>query len=154
MEEPGGLQSMGLQRARHDWATSLSLSTDTDTHTHTHFHLFNWLINLSVYLIDILKNCYDVCQNAESNYLWIMAMVHFVFLQFSYFQILYCMCNYLQTLYKHILLLLEKEMATHSSVLALRIPGMREPGGLPSVGSHRVGHNWSNLAFYFYHLKR
>ena len=41
---------------------------------------------------------------------------------------------------------LEKEMATHSSVLAWRIPGMGEPGGLPSVGLHRVGHNWSNLA--------
>ena len=36
---------------------------------------------------------------------------------------------------------LEKEMATHSSVLAWRIPGTREPGGLPSVGLHRVGHN-------------
>ena len=36
---------------------------------------------------------------------------------------------------------LEKEMATHSSVLAWRIPGMGEPGGLPSVGSGRVGHN-------------
>ena len=36
---------------------------------------------------------------------------------------------------------LEKEMVTHSSVLAWRIPGMAEPGGLPSMGSHRVGHN-------------
>ena len=36
---------------------------------------------------------------------------------------------------------LEKEMATHSSVLAWRIPGMAEPGGLPSTGSHRVGHD-------------
>ena len=36
---------------------------------------------------------------------------------------------------------LEKEMATHSSVLAWRMPGMGEPGGLPSMGSHRVGHN-------------
>ena len=42
--------------------------------------------------------------------------------------------------------LLEKEMATHSSVLAWRIPGMGEPGGLLSVGSHRVRHNWSDLA--------
>ena len=41
---------------------------------------------------------------------------------------------------------LEKEMATHSSVLALRIPGTGEPGGLPSLGSHRVGHDWSDLA--------
>ena len=36
---------------------------------------------------------------------------------------------------------LEKEMATHSSVFAWRIPGMAEPGGLPSMGSHRVGHD-------------
>ena len=41
---------------------------------------------------------------------------------------------------------LEKEMATHSSALAWRIPGTGEPGGLPSMGSHRVGHDWSNLA--------
>ena len=51
---------------------------------------------------------------------------------------------------------LDKEMATHSSVFAWRIPGMGEPGGLPSMGSHRVGHDWSDLAaaavFYFtYH---
>ena len=36
---------------------------------------------------------------------------------------------------------LEKEMATHSSVLAWRIPGTGEPDGLPSMGSHRVGHD-------------
>ena len=36
---------------------------------------------------------------------------------------------------------LEKEMATHSSVLAWRIPGIGKPGGLPSMGSHRVGHD-------------
>ena len=41
---------------------------------------------------------------------------------------------------------LEKEMATHSSVLAWRIPGMGEPGGLPSMGSHRVRHDWIDLA--------
>jgi len=41
---------------------------------------------------------------------------------------------------------LEKEMATHSSVLAWRIPGTGQPGGLPSMGSHRVGHDWSDLA--------
>ena len=41
---------------------------------------------------------------------------------------------------------LEEEMATHSSVLAWRIPGTGEPGRLPSVVSHRVGHDWSDLA--------
>ena len=52
---------------------------------------------------------------------------------------------------------LEKEMATHSSVLAWRIPGTEEPDGLPSMGSHRVGHDWSDLAaaaaaFFFFFL--
>ena len=41
---------------------------------------------------------------------------------------------------------LEKEMATHSSILAWRIPGTGKPDGLPSMGSHRVGHNWRDLA--------
>ena len=41
---------------------------------------------------------------------------------------------------------LKKEMTTHSSVLAWRIPGMGEPGGLPSLASHRVGHDWRDLA--------
>ena len=41
---------------------------------------------------------------------------------------------------------LEKEMATHSSVRAWRIPGMGEPGGLPSMGSQRVGHDLRDLA--------
>ena len=74
-EEPGGPQSIGSLRVRHDWATSLSLFTFI-----LHFHA------------------------------------------------------------------LEKEMATHSSVLAWRIPGTGEPGGLPSLGSRRVGHDWSDLA--------
>ena len=51
--------------------------------------------------------------------------------------------NFLLHFYDHFL---EKEMATHSSVLAWRIPATGEPGGLPSLGSHRVGHNWSDLA--------
>ena len=43
-------------------------------------------------------------------------------------------------------MLLEKEMATHSSVLAWRIPGTGEPGGLPSMGLHRVRHDRRDLA--------
>ena len=42
--------------------------------------------------------------------------------------------------------LVQAQVATHSSILAWRIPGMEEPGGLPSMGSHRVGHDWSDLA--------
>ena len=44
---------------------------------------------------------------------------------------------------------LEKETATHSSILAWRLPGTREPDGLPPMGSHRVRHDWSNLAAAF-----
>ena len=49
---------------------------------------------------------------------------------------------------------LEKELATCSSVLAWRIPGMAEPGGLPSVGSHRVRHDWSDLAAALHFLRQ
>ena len=51
--------------------------------------------------------------------------------------------NFIFTFHFHAL---EKEMAAHSSVLVWRIPGTGEPGGLPSMGSHRVGHDWSDLA--------
>ena len=44
------------------------------------------------------------------------------------------------------MLVREKEMATHSNILAWRIPGTEQPGGLPSVGSHRVRHDWSDTA--------
>ena len=48
---------------------------------------------------------------------------------------------YLVSIIGFLLLLQEKEMATHSSVLAWRIPGTGEPGGLPSMALHRVGHD-------------
>ena len=51
--------------------------------------------------------------------------------------------NFTFTFHFHVL---EKEMAPHSSTLAWRIPGTGEPGGLPSMGLHNVGHDWSNLA--------
>ena len=49
-------------------------------------------------------------------------------------------------IYKELADTLEKEMATHSSTHVWKIPGMGEPGGLLSMGSHRVGHDWSDLA--------
>ena len=51
-----------------------------------------------------------------------------------------------EQLHFHFSLALEKEMATHSSVLTWRIPGTGLPGGLPSMGSHKVGHDCSDLA--------
>ena len=51
------------------------------------------------------------------------------------------MVTVVSVLFESNLFMLEKEMATHSNVLAWRIPGAGEPGGLPSMGSHRVGHD-------------
>ena len=58
----------------------------------------------------------------------------------GYYDVLYSLKN------THLDFILEKEMATHSSILGWRIPGTEEPGGLLSMGSHRVGHDWSDLA--------
>ena len=46
-------------------------------------------------------------------------------------------------MYIYVYVYMEKEMATHSSILAWRIPWMEEPGGLQSTGSQRVGHDWA-----------
>ena len=61
------------------------------------------------------------------------------------------MLNFILPVFKHnlrasLVAQLEKEMATHSSILAWKIQGPGEPGGLPSMGLHRVGHDWSDSA--------
>ena len=89
-EEPGGLQSMGRKRVRHDFMTK-------QQHSITEPSLMGFKVG-----------CFY-------NKLWYI---------------------------------MEKAMAPHSSTLAWRIPGTGEPGGLPSMRSHRVGHDWSNLAWY------
>ena len=61
----------------------------------------------------------------------------------------YTMSDFTFTFHFHAL---EKEMVTHSSIFAWRIPGMGEPGRLPSMGSHRVGHDWSDLAAAAYYI--
>ena len=116
MEEPGRLQSMGSLRVGHDWATSLSL-----------FTFMHWRRKWQptpVFLPgesqgwESLVGC-RLWGRTESD---MTERLHFHF---------------------HVS---EKEMATHCSIFAWRIPGMGEPGGLPSMGLHRVGHNWSDLA--------
>ena len=64
-------------------------------------------------------------------YVWYCHIIHFHLSDFPF------------TFHFHAL---EKEMTPHSSTLAWRIPGMGEPGWLPSMGSHRVRHDWSDLA--------
>ena len=117
-EEPGRVQSMGSLRVRHDWATSLSL-----------FPFMHWRRKWQPTPVFLPGESRDgeawwaaVCGVAQS---W-TRLSDFTF-----------------TFHFHAL---EKAMASHSSILAWRIPGTEEPRGLPSRGSHRVGHDWSNLA--------
>ena len=109
--EPGGLQSMGLPRVGHDCATSLSLFTFMHGRR-------QWQPT-------------PVLLPGESQGHWSLV---------GYSPWGRQELDTTERLHFHFHAL-EKEMATHSSVLARRIPGTGEPGGLPSVGSHRVGHN-------------
>ena len=115
-EKPGRLQSMESLRVRHNWATLLS-----------RFTFMHWRRKWQPTPVFLpggsqgwgsLVGC-RLWGRTESD---TTEQLHFHFLA------------------------LEEEMATHSRILAWRIPGMGEPGGLPTMGSHRVGHDWSNLA--------
>ena len=155
-EEPGWLPTVGSQRVEHDWVTDaftfilswtwiyilVSLSNSVPL---SHFSIFPLFARIFLHLL---------CEKADSHHLSLIYLI----VQFQ------CMCMYAKSLQScptlcnprdcsppgsfvyRILQALEKEMATHSSVLAWRIPGTGEPGGLPSMGSHRVGHEWSDLA--------
>ena len=89
----------------------------------------------SASLLEHVKTPAAVCKSASH--------LHSDFSHFYYPAFPYRLSDFSFTFHFHAL---EKEMATHSSVLAWRIPGTGEPGGLQSMGSHRVRHNWSDLA--------
>ena len=149
-EEPGGLQSMGSKRVRHDWWLSthvplsrapehLALSRQWQSRpgSTSSVALINtaWPKSTSL-TTDGTPLQYSCLENAMDGEAW-WAAVHGVAKNWTW------LSDFTFTFHSHTL---EKEMATHSSVLAWRIPGTEEPGGLPSVGSHRVRHDWSNLA--------
>src|SRR5574341_156566 len=117
-EEPGGLQFMGL------------LESDTTERLHCHFSLACIGEGNGNPL-----QC-SCLENPRDGGAWWVAVYG---VAKSWTQL----SDFTFTFHFHAL---EKEMATHSSVLAWRIPGTGEPGGLLSVGSHRVGHDRSELA--------
>ena len=132
MEEPDGLQSMGSWRVGHDWATSLCffLSHGLDNSEKVTKQVKNYVT---------FPTCFCIIQSTlYFKDLWSTGP-QLTTVRLSQTRL----SDFTFTFHFHAL---EKEMATHSSVLAWRIPGMAEPGGLPSTGSHRVGHNWSGLA--------
>ena len=162
--EPGGLQSMGSLRVGHYWATSLSLFTFrigegngnplrcsclenprdggawwaavygvTQSRTR-----LKWLSSSNQAILEkaMAPLQYSCLENPTDGGAW-WAAVHGVAKSRTR------LSGFTFTFHFHAL---EKEMATHSSGLAWRIPGTVEPGGLPSVGSLRVGQDWSDLA--------
>ena len=122
-EEAGGLQSMGVTKSQ----PQLS---NTHTHTHTHFgikcdHVTFYGEGNGTPLP------YSCLENPMDRGPW-WAAVHGAAKSRTR------LSDFTFTFHFHAL---EKELATHSSVLTWRIPGTGEPGGLPSMGSHRVGHS-------------
>ena len=113
MEEPGRLQSMG------------SLELDTTEQLHFHFSL-----SCTGERNGNPLQC-SCLENPRDGGAWWAAV-------YGVTQSQTRLSDFTSTSHFHAL---EKEMATHSSVLAWRIPGTREPGGLLSLGSHRVGHD-------------
>ena len=117
-EDPGELESMGSQRFGH-------------THTHTHTHILYIYIYVSPREGDVTPLQYSCLENPMDGGAW-KAAVHGVTEGSTR------LSDFPFTFHLHAL---EKEMAIYSSVLAWRIPGTGEPGGLPSMGSPRVGHD-------------
>ena len=115
-EEPGRLQPMGSWRVRHDWVTFLSLSCIGEGNGNP-----------------LQCSCRE---NPTDRGAWWAAIYGVTESRTRLSD-----CTF--TFHFHAL---EKEMATHCSVLAWRIPGTGDPGGLPSMGSHRVRHDCSDLA--------
>ena len=131
-EKPGGLQSMESRRVRNN------LSTNPPPPNQLYQHI---LCRFEIMMIMILQQVtrddngtplqYSCLENPMDRGAW-WAAVHRVAKSRTR------LSDFTFTFHFHAL---EKEMATHSGVLAWRIPGMVEPGGLPSMGSHRVGHD-------------
>ena len=133
---PGVLQSVGSQRVRNDWATELT----------------DWLWECVEYLSIVH---FSPCGKKPSPQLriWTGEQVLGLFSLLLTRQYLYTIWNTNifcilkgQRIIPLLPIVLEKAMAPYSSTLAWRIPWTEEPGRLQSTGSHRVGHDWSDLA--------
>ena len=153
-EEPGGLQSMGSLRVRHNWATSLSLFTFTHSRRKCNpvwcspFHTVHGVLKERILKWLPVPFCsgpgegngtplqYSCLENPMDEGAW-WAAAHVVAKSRTR------LGDFTFSFRFHAL---EKEMATQSGVLAWRIPGTGKPGGLPSMGSHRVGHDCRDLA--------
>ena len=130
------LQSIGSQRVRHNWS-NLACNHACKLHR-------------KCILLNILKCVYTcVYYNKENEHTSIpqtFLLLHVIHFSYPSPSLIYTDLQTGLSDFTFHFHALEKEMATHSNVLAWRVPGMAEPRGLPSIGSHRVGHDWSDLA--------
>ena len=142
MEELGGLLSMGLHRVGHDWATSIHFISLLPLVKHTQKERKKEGAQDYMLLVTNMGEGngtplqYSCLENPMGGGAWWAAIRGVAKSRTR-------LSDFTVTFHFHAL---EKEMATHSNVLAWRIPGTREPAGLPSMGSHIVGHDWSDLA--------
>ena len=149
---------MNLPAMQETWVQSLSWEDSLEKGTTTHSNILAWRISWTeepsrlqsmgshrIIYKYLLSTCregngtplqYSCLENPMDRGSW-WAAVHGVAKSLTW------LSDFTFTFHFHSL---EKEIATHSSVLAWRIPGTGEPRGLLSLGSHRVGHDWSNLA--------
>ena len=125
-EKPGRQQSMGSQRVGHDWATS---------HKST-------ILQLKKIIIFKISHPLKVVKEDSKEYMVAQTLKHLPTMRETWVQSLGR--EYPQ----------EKEIATHSSTLAWKIPWTEKPGRLQSVGSQRVGHNWMTSLSLFLPLFR
>ena len=130
-EDPGGLQSLGLQRVRHDWAHTYKVAASFSV-----ISVQNSVLERQGSLLCLRWGHQQFKFYSES-----LQLVWIWFLSRQYF-----LHNPQELWQCWFIVVLEKEMATHSSILAWRIPLTEEPGRLQSMRSQGVGHNWSNLA--------
>ena len=129
---PGVLGFMGSQTVWHDWATELNSIFHCTYVPHLLYPFLCWKFGEG----NGTPLQYSCLENPMDGGAW-KAAVHGVSKSRTW------LSDFTFTFHFDAL---EKEMATHSGVLAWRIPGTGEPGGLPSVGSHRIGHDWSDSA--------
>ena len=159
--EPGGLPSMGSHRVRHDWSDLAAAAAAAYHFSRFYIYALIWYSFFSSFkntaqfllLLQAFNDqksrlwtslgeangtplLYSSLENPMDGGAW-RAAVHGVLKSRTR------LSDFTVTFHFHAL---EKEMATHSSVLTWRIPGTGKPGGLLSMGSHRVWHNWSDLA--------
>ena len=144
--------------------------THRHTHTHTHTHILSWkikqynglsswldhpvlhlgslgmlLVSFPSFHTESLASVYSfLLMDGLKGFKLHNSIYIYIYIFFS--MKMFTLPMQLVSMFLDSIILLEKEMATHSSVLAWRIPGTREPDGLPSMGSHRVGHDWSDTA--------